>query len=106
MRVRWLSLDSVYQLKEMNDKLAAEIDNSGAPSSSSSHYAVQRHREVLQDYNREYQQTKVNLTQATCANIAKKILQRNMQNALDQASLLGNIRNDIQWVLCFYENCI
>lgn len=33
---------------------------------------------MLQDYSREYQQTR-----------------RNVQNALDQASLLGNIRNDI-----------
>jgi len=70
--------DLLQQLRDTNTRLEESADNSELSSSSSFHHAIQRHREVLQDYTREFQQTK-----------------RNVQNVLDQASLLGNVRNDI-----------
>lgn len=70
--------DLLEQLRDANDRLSNEMVELGTPASSSQQHSIQRHKEVLQGHIREYQQTK-----------------RNVQKAFDQASLLGNIRNDI-----------
>ncbi|KAN0100385.1 hypothetical protein V8E55_000369 [Tylopilus felleus] len=82
-RERWRDLQSevedlLEKIKETNDALLAlSTDPDSIPSQSVAR-AIQRHREVYQDYAREYQRTKANI-----------------QHALEQANLLTGVRNDI-----------
>ncbi|KIO24177.1 hypothetical protein M407DRAFT_103123 [Tulasnella calospora MUT 4182] len=58
--------------------MAAQLNDTTSPPSQSMLHAVQRHRDVLQDYTRDFARTK-----------------SNVQKALDKANLLGDVRNDI-----------
>ncbi|KIJ22015.1 hypothetical protein PAXINDRAFT_124436 [Paxillus involutus ATCC 200175] len=69
---------STGPLKETNDALLALSSNPDSLPSQSMSRAIQRHREVYQDYARELQRTKTNA-----------------QHALEQANLLTGVRNDI-----------
>jgi len=82
-RERWRDLQSemedlLEKLKETNDALLALSTNPDSIPSQSVVRAIQRHREVYQDYVREFQRTKANI-----------------QHALEQANLLTGVRNDI-----------
>ncbi|KAF9225541.1 V-snare-domain-containing protein [Gyrodon lividus] len=82
-RERWPDLqgeveDLLEKLKETNDALLALSSNPNSVPSQSMSRAIQRHREVYQDYARELQRTKTNV-----------------QHALEQANLLTGVRNDI-----------
>ncbi|KAG9314126.1 hypothetical protein JVU11DRAFT_4911 [Chiua virens] len=82
-RERWPDLeneveDLLEKLKETNDALLALSATPDSIPPQSVSRAIQRHREVYQDYAREFQRTKANIHQA-----------------LDQANLLAGVRNDI-----------
>ncbi|KAI6012407.1 V-snare-domain-containing protein [Pisolithus orientalis] len=83
-RERWRDVegeveDLLEKLKETNDALLALSNNPRtSPPSQSMSRAIQRHREVYQDYLREFHRTKGNVKQA-----------------LEQADLLAGVRNDI-----------
>ena len=47
------------QLEEINDKLSSLSNDPDNPPSTSMLRAIQRHREVYQDYSRELRRTKV-----------------------------------------------
>ena len=51
--------ERVVQLKENNDQLSRLADDTQSPPSQSMLRAIQRHREVYQDYARELRRTKV-----------------------------------------------
>jgi len=80
---RWKDLqneveDLLENLKETNDHLSALLQDTSNPPSQSMSRAIQRHRDVYQDYARELKRTK-----------------GNVQTALDHANLLSGVRNDI-----------
>jgi len=80
---RWKDLqneveDLLENLQETNDQLSALSQDASNPPSQSMNRAIQRHREVYQDYAREFKRTKANV-----------------QSALDHANLLSGVRNDI-----------
>ncbi|KAH9929668.1 V-snare-domain-containing protein [Fomitopsis serialis] len=80
---RWRDMEAdvdelLEKLKENNDQLSRLADDTQNPPSQSMLRAIQRHREVYQDYARELRRTKTNV-----------------QTALDQANLLSGVRNDI-----------
>ncbi|OSX67099.1 hypothetical protein POSPLADRAFT_1042372 [Postia placenta MAD-698-R-SB12] len=80
---RWKDLEIeceelLEKLQELNDQLSALSDDTDNPPSQTMLRAIQRHREVYQDYVREFRRTKTNV-----------------QAALDQANLLSGVRNDI-----------
>ncbi|PCH34201.1 V-snare-domain-containing protein [Wolfiporia cocos MD-104 SS10] len=80
---RWRDLEAevdelLEKLHENNDQLSALAGDAGSPPSQSMLRAIQRHREVYQDYARELRRTKTNV-----------------KSALDQANLLSGVRNDI-----------
>ncbi|KAI0931503.1 hypothetical protein AcW2_000379 [Taiwanofungus camphoratus] len=80
---RWKDLEVevdelLQKLGEINDQLSALSSDAENPPSQSMLRAVQRHREVYQDYSCELRRTKTNV-----------------QSALDQANLLSGVRNDI-----------
>ncbi|EIW86968.1 V-snare-domain-containing protein [Coniophora puteana RWD-64-598 SS2] len=82
-RERWKDLegeveDLLEKLKESNDELSRLAENPDSPPSQTMSRAMQRHREVFQDYSKEFRRTKANV-----------------QTALDQANLLTGVRNDI-----------
>ncbi|KAH7923254.1 V-snare-domain-containing protein [Leucogyrophana mollusca] len=82
-RERWRDLegeveDLLEQLRETNDELLALTNQSDTQPSQTMARAMQRHREVYQDYARELRRTKANV-----------------QHALEQANLLTGVRNDI-----------
>ncbi|KIJ66210.1 hypothetical protein HYDPIDRAFT_174373 [Hydnomerulius pinastri MD-312] len=82
-RERWRDLegeveDLLEKLRETNDALQALSSNPDSMPSQSMSRAIQRHREVYQDYSRELRRTKTNV-----------------QHALEQANLLTGVRNDI-----------
>ena len=63
--------------------------------------AIQRHRDVYQDYGREFRRTKVRSCPfyhppALLSSFAMP--QANVQAAVDQANLLSGVRNDIECV--------
>ncbi|KAG9048830.1 hypothetical protein FS837_011913 [Tulasnella sp. UAMH 9824] len=66
------------KLRETHEEMAAQLNDATSPPSQSMLHAVQRHRDVLQDYTRDFARTK-----------------SNVQAALDKANLLGDVRNDI-----------
>ncbi|KIM88839.1 hypothetical protein PILCRDRAFT_813824 [Piloderma croceum F 1598] len=80
---RWKDLqneveDLLENLRESNDQLSVLLNDASNPPSQSMSRAIQRHRDVYQDYARELKRTKANV-----------------QTALDQANLLSGVRNDI-----------
>lgn len=80
---RWKDLelevgDLLEKLGETNDKLSELMHDSDNPLSASMLRTIQRHREIYNDYVREFRRTKTNV-----------------QHALDQANLLSGVRNDI-----------
>jgi len=66
------------KLRETHEEMAAMLNEPLAPPSQSILHAVQRHRDALQDYTRDFHRAKANI-----------------QAALDKANLLSNVRNDI-----------
>lgn len=50
---------SAFQLREINDQLSRLAEDTDNPPSQSMLRAIQRHREVYQDYARELRRTKV-----------------------------------------------
>ncbi|KAK7465474.1 protein transport protein gos1 [Stygiomarasmius scandens] len=81
-RERWKDLeveaeDLLEKLEETNEQLSTLANNPDTLSPSMLR-AIQRHRELFQDYSRELKRTKASV-----------------QNALDQANLLNGVRNDI-----------
>jgi len=70
--------DLLEKLGETNAELDAVAQDSDNPPSQSMLRAIQRHRDVCQDYGREFRRTKANV-----------------QTAVDQANLLSGVRNDI-----------
>ncbi|KAK7695016.1 hypothetical protein QCA50_002204 [Cerrena zonata] len=80
---RWKDLEDevdelLQKLGEINDQLSTLSSDPDQPPSQSMLRAIQRHRDVYQDYVRELRRTKTNV-----------------QHALDQANLLSGVRNDI-----------
>jgi len=83
-RERWKDVegeveDLLEKLRETNDELLALSNNADIPPSQSMSRAIQRHREVYQDYAKELRRTKANV-----------------QHTLDRANLLSGVRNDIE----------
>ncbi|THV07457.1 v-SNARE protein [Dendrothele bispora CBS 962.96] len=81
-RERWKDLeveaeDLLEKLEETNEQLSALANNPDTLSPSMLR-AIQRHRELFQDYSRELKRTKASV-----------------QNAMDQVNLLSGVRNDI-----------
>jgi len=70
--------DLLEKLGETNSALDAVAQDTDNPPSQSMLRAIQRHRDVYQDYGREFRRTK-----------------GNVQAAVDQANLLSGVRNDI-----------
>jgi Golgi SNAP receptor complex protein 1 len=70
--------DLLEKLGETNAALGTITQDSDNPPSQSMLRAIQRHRDVYQDYGREFRRTKANV-----------------QAAVDQANLLSGVRNDI-----------
>ncbi|KAF8333067.1 uncharacterized protein EI90DRAFT_3052860 [Cantharellus anzutake] len=70
--------DLLEKLKETHEEMVAILNNPVAAPSQSVLHAVQRHRDALQDYTRDFHRAKANV-----------------QSALDRANLLGSVRNDI-----------
>jgi len=80
---RWRNLEEevdglLEKLRETNDELSILLNNPTSPPSHSMTLAIQRHREVLNDYQREARRTK-----------------ENVKAELDRANLLSGVRNDI-----------
>ncbi|KZO96412.1 V-snare-domain-containing protein [Calocera viscosa TUFC12733] len=67
------------RLRDLNDQLSRVLSTPSAPSGPSVSHAVQRHREVLQDYTRDFRRTA-----------------QNVRTALEQANLLSNVRGEIE----------
>ncbi|KAN0133314.1 hypothetical protein V8E53_009038 [Lactarius tabidus] len=70
--------DLLEKLGETNAALGTITQDSDNPPSQSMLRAIQRHRDVCQDYGREFRRTKANV-----------------KAAVDQANLLSGVRNDI-----------
>ncbi|EJD03550.1 v-SNARE protein [Fomitiporia mediterranea MF3/22] len=80
---RWSDLEEevdglLEKLRETNDQLGALLNDAASPPSQSMVWAIKRHREVLNDYERDSARTKTNV-----------------KAALDRANLLSGVRNDI-----------
>lgn len=87
------------QLKETNDQLSTLSNDSANPPSQSMFRAIQRHRDVYQDYSREFKRTKVGAHHSFELQTLKLNscgFQTNVQTALDKANLLSGVRNDIE----------
>jgi Golgi SNAP receptor complex protein 1 len=70
--------------------------------------AIQRHRDVYQDYGREFRRTRVRIRplyhRSLCLS-SPATPQANVKAAVDQANLLSGVRNDIECVLrCSSDN--
>ncbi|KZT42601.1 V-snare-domain-containing protein [Sistotremastrum suecicum HHB10207 ss-3] len=80
---RWRDLEAEIEglldkLRETNEDLSIALNKSSELPSTAMLHAAQRHRDVLQDYNRDFLRIKVNV-----------------QSAEDQRNLLQNVRHDI-----------
>jgi len=80
---RWKDLEEevdglLEKLRETNDQLSTLLNDPNSPPSQSMSRTIQRHRDVLNDYERENVRTKANV-----------------KAALDRANLLTGVRNDI-----------
>ncbi len=73
-------LDSlINELSDAVDALTAKLDDPAVPPTSSQLHAVQRHREVLFDFTRDFRRSKTNV-----------------RHAIDRRDLLGNVQGDIK----------
>jgi len=70
--------DLLEKLKETHEEMVAILNDPVVPPSQSVLHTVQRHRDALQDYTRDFHRAKGNI-----------------QSALDKANLLGSVQNDI-----------
>ncbi|CCF52435.1 hypothetical protein NDA11_003327 [Ustilago hordei] len=68
----------INQLSEAVDALTTKLDDPETPPTSAQLHAVQRHREVLFDFTRDFRRSKTNL-----------------RHAIDRRDLLGNVQGDI-----------
>ncbi|THH11591.1 hypothetical protein EW145_g533 [Phellinidium pouzarii] len=80
---RWIDLEEevdglLEKLRETNDQLATLLNDPVSPPSQSMTRTIQRHRDVLSDFERDSSRTKANV-----------------KTALDRANLLSGVRNDI-----------
>jgi len=80
---RWGDIENeieglLEKLRDTNEEMVALLNDPDAPPTQSSLHAIQRHRDILQDYARDFAQTRVNA-----------------KSALDRANLLTTVRNDI-----------
>ena len=94
------------QLGETNAALSAITQDSDNPPSQSMLRAIQRHRDVYQDYGREFRRTKVRtrpLYHHPLSLSSSATPQANVQAAVDQANLLSGVRNDIE---CVPSRCL
>ncbi|KAG8770127.1 hypothetical protein FRC12_004490 [Ceratobasidium sp. 428] len=80
---RWSDMEEeieglLEKLKETNDGMATLMAESKVEVTTSMQHSAQMHREVMDDYVRDFGRTKVNV-----------------RGALDRANLLSNVRSDI-----------
>lgn len=72
-------LDSlINELSNSVDALTAKLDDPAVPPTSAQLHAVQRHRELLFDFTRDFRRSKTNV-----------------RHAIDRRDLLGNVQGDI-----------
>ncbi|KAG9103771.1 hypothetical protein FRC07_009925 [Ceratobasidium sp. 392] len=81
---RWSDMEEeieglLEKLKETNDGMATLMAESKVEVTTSMRHSAQMHREVMDDYVRDFGRTKVNV-----------------RSALDRANLLSNVRSDIE----------
>lgn len=69
----------INELSEAVDALTAKLDDPAVPPTSAQLHAVQRHREVLFDFTRDFRRSK-----------------SNVRHAIDRRDLLGNVQGDIK----------
>lgn len=69
----------ITQLSDAVDALTAKLDDPAIPPTSAQLHAVQRHREVLFDFTRDFRRSK-----------------SNVRHAIDRRDLLGNVQGDIK----------
>lgn len=69
----------INQLSDAVDALTAKLDDPSVPPTSAQLHAVQRHREVLFDFTRDFRRSKTNV-----------------RHAIDRRDLLGNVQGDIK----------
>lgn len=67
------------QLSEADDKLATALDDPMLPPSTAMQHVLQRHREVLVDFERDFHRSRVNI-----------------QQSLERRDLLGSVKIDIE----------
>ncbi|CBQ73250.1 related to SNARE protein of Golgi compartment [Sporisorium reilianum SRZ2] len=72
----------INQLSDAVDALTAKLDDPAVPPTSAQLHAVQRHREVLFDFTRDFRRSKTNV-----------------RHAIDRRDLLGNVQGDINALL-------
>jgi len=80
---RWIDLEAeldglLEKLNDTNSQLSQVLNDPDSPPSQSMSRAVQRHKELLRDYERDCARAKANA-----------------KTALDRANLLSGVRNDI-----------
>ncbi|CDS01349.1 related to SNARE protein of Golgi compartment [Sporisorium scitamineum] len=68
----------INELSDAVDALTAKLDDPAVPPTSAQLHAVQRHREVLFDFTRDFRRSKINV-----------------RHAIDRRDLLGNVQGDI-----------
>lgn len=69
----------INQLSDAVDALTAKLDDPAVPPTSAQLHAVQRHREVLFDFTRDFRRSRTNV-----------------RHAVDRRDLLGNVQGDIK----------
>jgi Golgi SNAP receptor complex protein 1 len=77
------------QLRDANNSLDALASDAAAPPPPAMARAIERHADVLRDYDREFARTR-----------------ENVQTALDRESLLSGVRNDIEYVTLRVPSCV
>lgn len=69
----------INQLSDALDGLTAKLDDPAVPPTTAQLHAVQRHREVLFDFTRDFRRSRTNV-----------------RHAIDRRDLLGNVQGDIK----------
>lgn len=69
----------INELSDAVDALTAKLDDPAVPPTSAQLHAVQRHREVLFDFTRDFRRSRTNV-----------------RHAIDRRDLLGNVQGDIK----------
>ena len=69
----------INELSDAVDALTAKLDDPSVPPTSAQLHAVQRHREVLFDFTRDFRRSRTNV-----------------RHAIDRRDLLGNVQGDIK----------